>query len=190
MRRKNQLRTGIRGFGEGQVPKFTVISDTTRKVTVHTAELKAALDMAHMENISVPEIWNNVVITLYESAGVAADYGTFYFAQRLPLTVDAPAGFPLDEFYEILFRMIGINTADARHLRDKFAINPADFLLVGPQYHLVVREVQLVGRPGLLVQDSNNKMMPGLIWGSSDRAYFLWGTISEGEMINIANSMQ
>jgi hypothetical protein len=173
-------------------PKYSVITETTRNVVIHTAELKTLLTQAHIDDVVVPDSWNGTVLELHHSAGIKADYGNFYVAQRLPQTIDAPPGFPVDEFVEVLFRIIGINAPDARRLREKFAMNAGDFLKLDEHGHrYAAREVQLAGGPGLLVQDFQSQIPFDLFWSTRDRFYLIYrGGISEAEMLDVANSIR
>lgn len=93
--------------------------------------------------MTVPQAWDGVVINVRQNSGVLAGYGDFFFAQAEPLTLNAPAGFPLDQFLEVLFRVVGVKAPEARNLRQKFAANPAAFFPIPTRYEMDIREVRL-----------------------------------------------
>jgi hypothetical protein len=172
-------------------PKFSVIASASKQSKIRTAELRTALESSGVRDVVVPEDWNGIELGVQVSAGIGADYGNVYLAQRLPLTLDAPPGFPLDQFLECLLRIAGIGAPDARALRQRFNANPADFLLVGPQYQLETREIQLESGAGVILQsakDPNLGVM--LFWSTPDRIYLLRGSLKEYEAIAVANSIR
>ncbi len=127
-------------------PAFSVIASIHKESKIRVDELLTALELSGVAEVTVPQNWDSVVIEIDESAGIAANYSKTYLAQRLPLKLDVPPGFPVGRFLEVLFRIAGLNSADSASLRQKFAANPADFLLVAPRDHLNPREVQLASR--------------------------------------------
>jgi hypothetical protein len=174
-------------------PGLSVVASIHKESKIRVDELQTALARSGSAEITVPQNWDGAVIEIDESAGIAASYGQIYLAQRLPLKLDAPPGFPVDQSLEVLFRIAGINFADAASLRRKFGANPADFLLVAPRYHLNPHEVQLASGSGLLLEHFRGEQIPGeglmLIWSTSDRCFFLSGTLTEAQAIAIANSI-
>jgi hypothetical protein len=179
------------GLGELlAAPKFSVIASISKESQIRVAELRTALGLAGANDVSVPEDWNGVVIGIQESAGIAADYGSMYLAQRLPLSLDAPPGFPVDWFLGCLFRIIGLSSIEAQNLLHQFAANPAEFLLIAPRYH-DTRQLQLALGPAGFLQNNGKAHGAGvmLIWSTADRSYFLSGPLTESQAIAIANSI-
>src|SRR5260370_27915917 len=86
-------------------PEFGVMPAIHGEATISISELKAALSNAQATDVVVPQDWNNVKITIQQGAGVLADYGDFLITQAPPLTITAPAGFPLNRFMQIAFRI-------------------------------------------------------------------------------------
>src|SRR6266849_1041534 len=105
-------------------PDFGVIPAIHRDATISISELNATLSNARATDVVLPQDWNNVKITIQQAAGILADYGDFLITQSPPLTITAPAGFPLDRFMEVVFRIVGMSAPDARVVREKFATNP------------------------------------------------------------------
>src|SRR5262245_11987363 len=108
----------------GKTPaRIFVTTASSEEARINVAILTAALRDAQVRDVTVPATWDGVVIRLRRPPGVLADYGDFYLAQSAPSTLTASDGFPLPQFFEIAFRTMGIDSAEARALRDKFAIN-------------------------------------------------------------------
>ena len=99
------------------VTQFGVIDSFTRDVTLNVSDLTDALREAKATDITVPSAWNGLVLKLHQDAGVLTDYGDFFIIQAPPLTLSGPSGFPMDQFMEVLFRIVGINSTDAHTLR-------------------------------------------------------------------------
>lgn len=168
-------------------PKLSTIDPMTTESRIHVADLRTALDLARVGDVIVPDDWDGSVVGMQISGGIGARYNNedVYLAQRLPVTWSTSPDLPLGEVMEVLFRIVGINAAEAADLRNRFAAGPGDFLHVAPRYHLQPREVQLQTGRALLLKGS--RLM--LIWSTPDRCYFLSGSLSEGRIIAIANSV-
>ena len=95
-------------------PALSVVAPIHKESRIRVDELQTALNRAGVR-LTVPQHWDRALIEIDMSAGIAADYGEIYLAQRLPLKLDAPQGFPVDEFCEVLFRIIGLNASDAAY---------------------------------------------------------------------------
>ena len=92
----------------------------------------------------------------------------------------APDDFPVDRFMEVLFRIGGVNAADATALRKRYRERPADFLLVASGTAVLLR---------YLSDDGLERLT--FAWAARDRAYFLSGApLTEVEAIAIANSLK
>jgi hypothetical protein len=93
---------------------------------------------------------------------------------------------------EVLFRIGGVNAADATALRQRYRDRPADFLLVAPRYRIIPREVQVASGTAVLLRYLSDDGLERLTlaWTARDRAYFLSGVpLTEVEAMAIANSL-
>jgi hypothetical protein len=171
-------------------PDLMVIDPIRTEVKIRADDLTAALAQAKVANVAVPRAWDGVTINVQQSRGVLADYGGFFLAQGPPLTLNGPPGFPLDQLFEVLFRIVGINASEARTLRQKFAANPAAYFPIPSRYDMDIREVRLNAGTGLLLQNADKGGELALMWSSADRSYFLTGLMPEAEAIAMANSLQ
>jgi hypothetical protein len=177
-------------------PKLSTTAPITTESTIHVAELLTALDLAGAGDVVVPPDWDGSVVVMQASAGIGALYKNenIYLAQRLPLTWSTSPDLPLGEFMEVLFRIVGIEAAEAAELRNRFDAGPGDFLHIAPRYDLQPRKVQLQTGPALLLKNFRGEKVQGwglmLIWSTPDRCYFLSGSLTEAEIIAIANSIR
>ena len=157
---------------------------------IEIAALNQALRDGTVTNVTVPQDWDAVTIAIEQGRGVLADYGDFLIVQAPPLTLNTPSGFPLDQFVEVLFRVVGINGPDARTLREKFAANPAVFFPIPIRYEMDIHEVRLNSGSGLLMQNASKVGDLALVWSTADHIYFLTGGLTEAQVIELANSIQ
>jgi len=157
---------------------------------IEIAALNQALRDGTVTNVTVPQDWDAVTIAIEQGRGVLADYGDFLIVQAPPLTLNTPSGFPLDQFVEVLFRVVGINGPDARMLREKFAANPAVFFPIPIRYEMDIHEVRLNSGSGLLMQNASKIGDLALVWSTTDHIYFLSGGLTETRIIELANSIQ
>ena len=173
-----------------KTPELLVIAPVHEEMRIRAADLTAALQQAKVSNVAIPPAWDGVTFELQQGRGVLADYGEFFIAQAPPLTLTAPAGFPLDQFLEVLFRAAGMTAMDARNLQQKFASSPAAFFPIPPRYEMDIHEVQLTTGKGLLLQNADKGGELALMWSSPDRSYFISGLMTETEVIALANSVR
>jgi hypothetical protein len=172
------------------VSQYVVIDAINIDIKINVSELTAALRENKVEDISPPQQWNGVVIGLHQDQGILTDYGDFSIAQAPPLTLKTPPGFPLDQFFEILFRIARINATQARTLRQNFAANPAAFFPIAMRYEMDNRQVRLNSGSGLLLQNAEKGGELALMWSDGDRSYFLSGLLSEAQAIATGNALQ
>ena len=172
------------------VVQLYVSRPMNEQAMVNVAELTNALRDAKITNVTVPQAWNDVVVNLRQSAGVLTDYGDFFIAQAPPLTLSAAAGFPLDQFMDVLFRIMGLPASDAGALRQKFAANPSQFFPIPKRYAMDIRQVPIGSGTGLLLQNADKGGELALMWSTADRSYFLSGQLTEAQAIAAANSLQ
>jgi len=152
--------------------------------------LQQALRDETVTNVTVPQDWEAVTIAIERGPGVLADYGDFLIVQAPPLTLNLPSSFPLDQFVEVLFRVVGIDAPDARTLRQKFAANPAVLFPIPIRYEMDIREVRLNSGSGLLLQNGSKIGDLALLWSTADHIYFLTGGLTEAQIVELANSIQ
>lgn len=152
--------------------------------------LQQALRDETVTNVTVPQDWEGVTIAIERGPGVLADYGDFLIVQAPPLTLNLPSSFPLDQFVEVLFRVVGIDAPDARTLRQKFAANPAVLFPIPIRYEMDIREVRLNSGSGLLLQNGSKIGDLALVWSTADHIYFLTGGLTEAQIVELANSIQ
>jgi hypothetical protein len=171
-------------------PEFGVIPPIHGEATINVNELNAALRNAQATDVVLPQDWNNVKITIQQAAGILADYGNFLLTQAPPLTITAPAGFPLDRFMEIVFRIVGMSAPDARALREKFATNPMVFFPIPPRFEMDIHETRLNSGSGMILQNADKIGDLAFAWSSADRSYFITGHLTEAQALEIANSLK
>src|SRR5438034_7434706 len=162
--------------------------DTDAGIVLHT--VSQALRDGTVTNVTMPQDWEAVTIAIERGPGILADYGDFLIVQAPPLTLNTPSAFPLDQFVEVLFRVVGIDAPDARTLRQKFAANPAMFFPIPIRYEMDIHEVRLNSGSGLLMQNGSKIGDLALVWSTADHIYFLTGGLTEAQVIELANSIQ
>jgi hypothetical protein len=175
----------------GKAPaQLFVTGPVSEEVKISVADLNAALREAKVENVTVPATWDGVVIRIDQRPGILADYGDFLFAQAASSTLSTPPGFRLEQFFEVLFRVMGINAPEARVLRDKFAAAPSAFFPIPTRYDMDIRQVPITSGPGLLLQNADKGGELIFMWSAGDRSYFLMGLINEDQAIAVGKSLQ
>jgi hypothetical protein len=175
----------------GKTPEQLFITQPVRQeAKVSVTALTAALRDAQVQNVNVPASWDGVYIWLEQRPGILADYGDFVLAQAAPSTLLAPADFPISQFFEVLFRAMGINATDARSLREKFAANPAVFFPIATRYDMDIRQIPMTSGTGLLLQNADKGGELAFMWSTGDRSYFLTGLVTEDQAIAIGKSLQ
>ena len=172
------------------VEQLYVSSPVNAQAKVSVAELTNALRDAKIANVAVPQEWNDVVVNLRQPAGVLVDYGPFFIAQAPPITLSAATGFPLDQFMDVLFRIMGLPASDAGALRQRFAANPSQLFPIPKRYAMDIREVPIGSIKGLLLQNADKGGELALMWSDADRSYFVTGLMTEAQVIAMANSLQ
>jgi len=176
---------------KGKTPKRLFITNmVSTEVTINVAALTAAVRDAKLQDITVPAAWDGVTLELQQRPGVLIDYGDFYIAQGPPRILTTPAGFAIAQCLEVMFRLMGIGTSEARALRDSFAANASTYLPIAPRFDMDIREVALPSGSGLLLQNANKGGELAFMWSTGDRSYFLTGLVTEDEVIAIAKTLQ
>jgi hypothetical protein len=170
--------------------RFGVTDPVHTEAKIGVAELKAALSEAKVTGVAVPPAWEGVSIGLQQASGVLVDYGDFFISQAPLLTLNPPAGFPLDEFVEVLLRVAGMKAVDAGSIRQKFKGNPVAFFPIPPRYDMDIREIKLTAGTGLLLQNADKGGELAFMWSDADRSYVLTGLMTETQAIALANSVK
>ncbi len=171
-------------------PQFGVSDPVRAQATIGVGDLADALREAKVTNITVPQNWDRITITIEQGRGILADYGDFLITQGPPLTLNTPSGFALDQFIETLARVLGMDAPAARTLRQNFVANPAEFFPIPSRYEMDIHEVRLNSGQGLLLQNGGKVGELALAWTSADRSYFVTGLLTEAQVIELANSIQ
>jgi len=175
----------------GKAPVHVFVTEpVSEEAKISVADLRAALREAKVEDVTVPATWEGVVIRLDQRPGILADYGGFLIAQAASSTLSAPPGFHLEQFFEFLFRVMGISAPEARVLRDKFAAAPSAFFPIPTRYDMDIRQVPMTSGPGLLLQNADKGGELAFMWSVGDRSYFLTGLITEDQAIAVGKSLQ
>lgn len=172
-----------------KVDEIAVVNPVNAEIKIGVLELTTALEEAKARDVLVPPAWNAISIALHQDRGILTGYGDFFIVQAPPLTMNAPAGFPLDQFLEVLFRIAGINAIDARLLRQNFAATPAAYFPIPTRYEMDNRQVRLAAGSGLLLQNADKGGELALMWSDGDRSYFLSGLLTEAQAIATANEL-
>jgi hypothetical protein len=172
------------------VSQFVVTDPVDISVKITVSELSAALRESKVGDIAVPQQWDGAVLTVHQDRGILTDYGDYLIAQAPPLSLKAPLGFSIDQFFEILFRIAGLDAAKARVLRQDFAANPASFFPIAGRYDMDNRQVRLRSGSGLLLQNAEKGGELALLWSDGERSYFLSGLLSEDQAIAAGNALQ
>src|SRR2546425_1146197 len=102
-------------------PQFGVMDPVHAQITIGVADLNRALTDMKGADVAIPQNWDGVTIGIEQGRGILADYGDFFITQAPALTLSVPAGFPIDQFVEVLSRAVGMNAAEARTLSRLFA---------------------------------------------------------------------
>ncbi|HEY4086391.1 MAG TPA: hypothetical protein VGM43_10660 [Bryobacteraceae bacterium] len=142
-------------------PSFTVLGATDFTQVIHVAALRAALQKAGVDNVTVPPEWEGVQLRYSISPMVNAGYkDDVGILQAKPIEFSIPNGFPLQRFAEIAFRCVGLSERDAAAMAQKFTANPAWLLDVPADASADVEQVILRSGPALLVQEFNDDGRP------------------------------
>jgi hypothetical protein len=175
----------------GKTPKQMFITNLVNsEATINVAALTAAVRDAKLQDVTVPADWDGVTLELQQRSGILIDYGDFYIAQGPPRTLTTPPGFAMAQCLEVMLRVMGISTSEARALRDSFAANASTYLPIAPRFDMDIRQVALPSGSGLLLQNADKGGELAFMWSTGDRSYFLTGLVAEDEVIAIAKTLQ
>jgi hypothetical protein len=171
-------------------PQFGVVAPVSEQIKIDVAGLRSALHDANADDVVVPDSWDGVTIDIKQRSGVFADFGGFFFVQAPPLTLTVRSGFPLDQFTEVLCRVLQIPAAQAREIRERYGATPINFFPISRKYDMDIHEVKLRSGAGLLMQNGSKQGELALAWSDADRTYFLSGQLTETQAIATADSIQ
>lgn len=171
-------------------PRFAVITPMREQLKISVPALTAALREAKADDVKVPESWDGVTIDLQQRPGVYIDFGDFFIAEAPPVMLTTREGFPMDQFIEVLARVLGMNARDAAALRQRFAAGPAGYFPIPPRYELDVHDVKVRSGSGMLFQNAEKDGELALGWSDADRTYFLSGLMTESQAVALATSLE
>jgi len=171
------------------VDEIVVVNPSNVEIKIGVGELTTALQSAKAGDVSVPAAWNGVSIALRQNRGILTGYGAYFIVQAPTLTINAPAGFAVDQLIEVVFRIAGINAADARKFRQDFVASPSAYFPIPARYDMDNRHITLAAGSGLLLQNAEKGGEIALMWSDGDRSYFLSGLLSEAQAIAAANEL-
>jgi hypothetical protein len=175
----------------GKTPQRMFITNIVNsEATINVAALTAAVRDAKLQDVTVPADWDGVTLGLQQRSGILIDYGDFYIAQGPPRTLTTPPGFAMAQCLEVMLRVMGISTSEARAFRDTFAANASTYLPIAPRFDMNIRQVPLPSGSGLLLQKADKGGELAFMWSTGDRSYFLTGLVAEDEVIAIAKTLQ
>ena len=167
-----------------------VISPTSVQLKINVAELRAALNDAKATGVVVPDAWDGLTMNLQQGAGVFVDFGDFFIAQAPARTLSAEKGLPVEEFLEVLLRVLGMDAMQARALRQAFAAAPAGFFPIPKRFEMDIHPVKLRTGSGLFLQNASKQGEVALAWSDADRTYFLSGFVTESQATAMADTLQ
>jgi hypothetical protein len=173
-----------------KTPRFAVVAPVGEQMKINVVELRQALSDAKAGDVTVPESWDGVIIDLHQPPGIFADFGNFFMVQAPQLTLSVRAGFPLDQFTEVFCRLLGMDAAQSRTMRQTFATTPMAFFPIPRRYDMDVHQVKLRTGSGTLFQNASKQGELALAWSDADRTYFLSGQLTEAEAVAAADSVQ
>ena len=173
-----------------KTPQFGVIAPIGEELKINVAQLRAALSDAKAGDVTVPDSWDGMTIGLTQRSGVFADFGGFFLVQAPLQTMSVRSGFPMDQFVEVLCRILGMNAAQARTIRQTFAATPMAFFPIPTRYDMDVHDVKLHAGTGTLLQNGSKQGELALAWSDDERTYFLSGQLTEAEAVSTADSIQ
>src|SRR5262245_44714455 len=140
----------------GKMPKRMFITNLVdSEATINVADLTAAVRDAKLQDVTIPANWDGVTLQLQQRPGILVDYGDFYIAEGQSRTLTIKPDFPMAQCLEVLFRVLGISTSEARTLRDSFTANASTYLPIAPRFDMDIRQVALPSGSGLLLQNAD-----------------------------------
>jgi hypothetical protein len=167
-----------------------VISPTSVQLKINVAELRTALNDAKATGVVVPDAWDGLTMNLQQRAGVFVDFGDFFIAQAPARTLSADKALPVEEFIEVLLRVLGMDAMQARNLRQAFAAAPAGFFPIPKRFEMDIHAVKLRTGSGLFLQNGSKQGEVALAWSDADRTYFLSGFVTESQATGMADALQ
>jgi len=173
-----------------KTPQFGVVAPVSEQLKISVAELRAALSEAKAGDVAVPDSWDGVTIDVTQRSGIFADFGGFFVVQAPIQTMSVRSGFPMDQFIEVLCRILGMNAAQARTMRQTFTATPIAFFPIPTRYDMDVHDVKLRTGTGTLLQNGSKQGEMALAWSDNDLTYFLSGQLTEAEAVSTADSIQ
>src|SRR5262249_14354923 len=126
-----------------------VISPTSVQLKINVPELRSALNDAKVTGVLIPDAWDGLTLNLQQRSGVFVDFGDFFIAQPPARTLSAAKELPVEEFIEVLLRVLAMDAMQARNLRQAFAAAPAGFFPIPKRFEMDIHMVKLRSGSGL-----------------------------------------
>jgi hypothetical protein len=174
-------------------PRLSTTFSLAGGTTVKVADLQRALQAAGVTDQTVPQQWDGAQLALHTSAVVIAEWPDIVFAQSLPPTLTAPAGFDFPAFSALIFRVLGVGPEEAQRLAAQ--VGTAWLAPIDSNFDKLatIEEIQLTSGPGTLVQEKGNDGSidrTTLFWSVPDRVYLISGRLNRELAIATANAVQ
>lgn len=112
--------------------------------------------------------------------------------QHPSITLSAPGGFDIAEYWTAALRAAGVNRDQAQRLAERMRTAPTILLGIGTKSRVAIREVRLRTGPATLIEkigETGNGRPVLLIWSVEDRVYHLVAR-NAGLAVVIANSIE
>jgi hypothetical protein len=147
--------------GLPEPPVLQVLGPIEMTQTVRVPRLTSALAAAGVGDLEVPGAWDGVVLRAdigpivaakYRRGHAGRDHEDVEILQLPPVRLEMPAGFPLAQLAEVVFRASGASWWEARRLASEYADNPAWLFDLPAEAPVTVEAIALPRGNGVLVQ--------------------------------------
>jgi hypothetical protein len=177
---------------EGGAPTLSVSGTITLEWRVNAADLDIAARNAGLADVHFPSQWDGARIGAHTSPLVIASYQHFELIQLMPLAITTPPRFDLGAFTERILRIGGLSPSAARSFAAQMSAAPFALFAISPDEEMTMRQVSLQAGQGTLVHDLNDDgslQRTTLVWSTPDRLYAISSSLSDDEVIAIANAI-
>jgi hypothetical protein len=174
-------------------PKISTVDTMVFGTSLKRADFERALARAGATDQPVDPAWDNAFLGVEIGPSVIAEWPDITLSQTKPIVTSIPAGIDVHALEVALGRAFGLSKHEAEELARRTDAAQSFILNIGVGGRVILREVQLRSGPGTLRIDLDDRNKPHgitLIWGVSDRLYFLTASIDESLAIAIANSVE
>jgi hypothetical protein len=167
---------------------------------IRVSDLRSVLSRAGASDVAVPDSWDGTRIGVEISPTIYVNARGFMLIQFLPGRIEAPPGFSIEKFFEVLLRIGGVPAPSARIIAARMGQNPTA-LLGFPDPKIETREITLRSGTGILMENTDGHTPPSgcvlcpslrevvLAWQTSSRFYILKTELNEARAIEVANSL-